>query len=172
MKIRGIFQIEAFNDVHTADDLTEAIKEGRPFFKYKKQNVITILGRKRVAELLGGTSTDFVTDIAIGDDGASTLDPSIPLVPTVNDTSLGHEVDRQSAGASIITSSQKVEFTAGFTTASLVPGDFLNPANIYINEAGLFTSDNVLFARRTFPSVAFAPVDRVGTLIRWVIEVL
>jgi hypothetical protein len=173
MNVRGYFQLEVYDGIENREHL-DAIMRGEhaqtPIFQWEKENVVTLLGRKRIAELVAGTSVAFVTEMAIGDDGVSAVDPAIPIIPTVNDTALSHEVAREDVGASIITGQNKAQFSAGFLTASIPPSAYLSVARI--NEAGLFCSDGVLFARRTYPSVAFGPGDRVGHLIRWNIEVL
>ena len=173
MKVRGLFQLSVYDNIESIEqlnDIRNGISLQNPIMEFKKENVITLLGRKRVAELIAGSSSDFITEIAIGDGGASALDDSIPLIPTVNDVALTNEVDRQTASGAVLSGTQKAEFTAGFITANIPGGAYLGTPKI--NEAGLFCSDGILFARRTYPSIAFGPADRVGQLVRWIIEVL
>ena len=136
------------------------------------RNIITTLGRVRVAELITGLSTDFVNELAIGDGGAPQADLLTPIVPVLSDAALVHELARTgTVNPNVI--GQILTFTATFLTASLTPVDFINPANEVINEAGLFSGgDNVLFARKTYPSIPFSPADRVGVIAEWQIEVL
>jgi hypothetical protein len=134
-------------------------------------NIITTLGRVRVAELLTGLSTDFVNEMALGDGGAPQTDLLVPIVPVLSDSALAHELKRTNiVNAAVV--GQVLTFTASFLTASLTPIDFISPANQVVNEAGLFCIDGILFARKTFPSIPFSPVDRVGVIAEWSIEVL
>jgi len=134
-------------------------------------NIITTLGRERVAELVTGLSTDFVDQLAIGDGGAPQSDLLIPIVPVLSNTALAHELKRTTiVNAAVV--GQTLTFTATFLTASLSPIDFIDSNNKVINEAGLFCKDNVLFARKTFPSIPFAPADRIGVIAEWSLEVL
>ncbi len=138
---------------------------------HEDPNIIVTLGRKRVAELLTGISTDFVDQVAIGDGGAPQSDLLIPIVPVLANTVLAHELERTTIVNAVV-AGQTLTFTATFLTASLTPLDFIDPANEVINEAGLFCKDNVLFARKTFPSIPFSPADRVGVIAEWSVEVL
>lgn len=140
---------------------------------HEDENVVTTLGRKRVAELLTGviTAPNFVSDMALGDGGAPQLDLLTPIVPVLTDTALVHELIRNPMSSATV-AGQTATFLASFLTSSLTPIDFIDTANQVINEAGLFTADNVLFARKTFPSIPFAPADRVGVIAEWEIEVL
>lgn len=133
-------------------------------------NIVTTNGRIRVAELLTGESAAFVTKLAIGDGGAPQGDLLTPITPVKSDSALVHELARGTVTPSRL--GQVLTFTATFLTASLADVDFIDAANKVVNEAGLFTSDNVLFARKTFPSVPFAPGDRVGFVGEWEIEIL
>jgi hypothetical protein len=133
-------------------------------------NIVTTLGREKVAALLTGESTAFVTHMAIGDGGAPQDDLLTPIVPVLSNSALVNELDR--SPVTPVRVGQVLTFTSTFLTASLGDPDFIDPANKVYNEAGLFTADNVLFARKTFPSVPFAPLDRIGVVGEWEIEIL
>ena len=135
------------------------------------KNVITTLGRERIAKLLVGESTEYVDHLAIGDGGAPQDDLLNPIVATKDDTELEHELDSTTSVNPIVTG-QILTFEATFLTASLGGPDFIDEDNKVVNEAGLFTPDEVLFARKTFPSIPFSPLDRVGVIMLWEIEVL
>lgn len=133
-------------------------------------NIVVTLGRQRVAYLITGLNSSFVSDLAIGDGGAPQIDLMTPIVPTLADTDLAHELDRTSViNPSVV--GQELTFQATFLTASLTPIDFIDPANKVINEAGLFAGDDTLFARKTFESIPFSPGDRTGSVMNWVIEI-
>jgi len=138
---------------------------------WAEKNIIVTLGRKRVAELLTGLSTDFVNQMAIGDGGAPQTDLLVPIVPVLSDTALVHELARTSVVNPVV-NGQEATFLSTFLTTSLSDPDFIDPANKVINEAGLFCVDDIMFARKTFPSVPFSPADRVGVIAEWKIEVL
>jgi hypothetical protein len=135
------------------------------------KNIITTVGRERVARLITGLSTDFVDQMAIGDGGAPQGDLLVPIVPVLSDTALAHELRRSNVVNPAVVG-QVLTFTSTFLTASLTPIDFINPLNQVINEAGLFCVDGAMFARKTFPSIPFSPGDRVGVIAEWSIEVL
>lgn len=146
-------------------------RDGSRTLLHADKNIITSVGRTRVAELLAGLSTSFVNQMAIGDGGAPQSDLLTPIVPVLSDTDLVHELTRTSTVNPLV-QVQTLKFTSTFLTASLTDPDFINPANKVVNEAGLFAQDNILFARKTFPSIPFAPGDRVGVIAEWEIEVL
>jgi len=128
------------------------------------------VGRTRVAQLLTGESSGYITKMAIGDGGAPQNDLLTPLVPTLGDTALVHELVRNDVSFSRL--GLVATFTATFLTASLGDPSFIDSDNKVYNEAGLFTPDGILFARKTFPSVPFSPLDRVGVVGEWEVEIL
>ena len=136
-------------------------------------NVITDGGDERIAELVGGLSTDFVSKMGIGDGGVSGGDPLVPLAPTKADTALGHELVRHDpiTSVTLITSPDfQIQFAETFFTndPSLIP---FTGADV-INEAGLYASDDVLFARKTFVPIPFGVADRIGSICQWSLHVL
>jgi hypothetical protein len=173
LNIRGRLTVYDWKGAGTRRDGPKGLRlvQCRGRILHKDENVVTTLGRKRVAELLTGVSTDFVTDMALGDGGAPQSDLLTPIVPVLSDTVLAHELIRNPMSSATV-NGQTAVFLASFLTASLTPLSFIDPANQVINEAGLFTSDNILFARKTFPSIPFSPADRVGVIAEWEIEVL
>ena len=172
--MRYLFDIRGFLTIYEIGD------RGKGKILHADRNIITTLGRQRVAELItnmmvgGGPlpTGSFVSEMAIGDGGAPQGDLLVPIVPVLSDTALVHEL-RRTAAVNPVVVGQVLTFTASFLTASLTPIDFINPLNQVINEAGLFSGlDNRLFARKTFPSIPFSPGDRVGVIAEWSIEVL
>lgn len=133
-------------------------------------NIETTVGRTRVAELLTGESSGYITKMGIGDGGAPQADLLTPYVPTLSDTALAHQLVRNDVSFSRV--GLVATFTATFLTASLGDPSFIDSDNKVYNEAGLFTPDGVMFARKTFPSVPFAPGDRVGVIGEWEVEIL
>jgi len=137
------------------------------------RNVITDDGDERIAELVGGLSTDFVRKMGIGDGGTSPGDVTVPLAPTKADTVLGHELVRHDpiSSVSIITSPDfQIEFIETFLTTDPGLAPFLGAS--VINEMGLYGIDDILFARKTHVPVPFAVIDRVGVIGKWLIHVL
>lgn len=168
-QMRDLFDVRGFLTLFDAKMGPQGLTRGK--ILHADKNIITTVGRQRVAQLITGLSTDFVNQMAIGDGGAPQGDLLVPIVPVLADTALAHELRRTNVvNPGVI--GQVLTFTATFLTASLTPIDFISPLNQVINEAGLFCVDNALFARKTFPSVPFSPGDRVGVIAEWSIEVL
>ena len=158
-------------DVRGFLSLYSLSRDGSKKLLHADKNIITSVGRTRVAELLAGLSTDFVNTMAVGDGGAPQSDLLTPIVPVLGNTDLAHELTRTTTVNPLV-QVQTLTFTSTFLTASLTDPDFIDSSNKVINEAGLFAQDNILFARKTFPSIPFAPADRVGVIAEWEIEVL
>lgn len=143
---------------------------------HSEHNIIVTLGRQRVAALIGGPgavggSDKFVNTMAIGDGGAPQIDLLTPIVPVLADISLVHELTRTTS-VNPVRSGLILTYSATFLTASLADVDFISASNKVVNEAAMYAQDNVLFARKTFPSVPFAPGDRVGAIGTWEFEIL
>ena len=168
-KMQDLFDIRGFLTLFEAKGERGALSKGR--ILHADRNIVTTLGRERVASLITGLSANFVDQMAIGDGGAPQGDLLVPIVPVLSDTALVHEL-RRTPSVNPVVVGQVLTFTASFLTASLTPIDFISPLNQVINEAGLFCIDNTLFARKTFPSIPFSPGDRVGVIAEWSIEVL
>lgn len=160
-------------DVRGFLSLYSLSRDGSKTLLHADRNIITSVGRTRVAELLAGLSTSFVNQMALGDGGAPQSDLLTPIVPVLSDTALTHELTpTRTTTVNPLVSVQTLKFTSTFLTASLTDPDFISPANKVVNESGLFAQDGILFARKTFPSIPFAPADRVGVIAEWEIEVL
>lgn len=143
---------------------------------YDHHNLITTFGKTRAAQLLGGISANFINAMAIGDQGAPVASPSTPYIPTAADTGLSHELDRTTLVNPTIVGSNQLRFTALFLTSP--PLAFANILLKAINEVGLFFADDVqpgtprMFARNTFPSIPFDPIDREGVITTWTISIV
>lgn len=141
-----------------------------------EKNLIVTLGRQRIAALIAGPgavggSDQFVNTMAIGDGGAPQLDLLTPIVPVLTDLTMGHELARTTS-VNPVRTGLILAYQATFLTASLSSVNFIDPANKVVNELAMYASDNVLFSRKTFPSVPFAPGDRTGAIGSWEFEIL
>jgi len=143
---------------------------------FDHDNVITNFGKTRAAELLGGLSTDFIDQMAVGNGGASSGSPSTPFIPLATDTGLAAEVDRTTAVNPTIVGINQLKFTALFLTSPPLP--FVPATFKVINEVGMFCADDVqpttprMFARNTFPSIPFDTSDREGVIITWTFTIV
>lgn len=141
-----------------------------------EHNLIVTLGRQRIAALIGGPgaiggSDQFVNTMAIGDGGAPQLDLLTPIVPVLTDVSMGHELARTTS-VNPVRTGLLLSYQATFLTASLADVNFIDSSNKVVNELAMYAGDNVLFSRKTFPSVPFAPGDRTGAIGSWEFEIL
>lgn len=169
---------------------------------WEGSNLVVDAGKNYCAKLLGGTaviinptanptvSYETVDTIRIGNGGSVNLvsQPTIPDPPTTGDTALDAEIVKSTGGpytqnASISIATNTVTFTASVFSDDLVNGDFPNtdgatpPVNLFVNEAGLYvnapeSSVQVMFARVTFPSIAFAPTSGTTLSIEWIVGYL
>jgi hypothetical protein len=138
-------------------------------------NIIVNTGRERVIELLGGLSSNAFINMGIGDDGASALDLLVPVAPVITDTDLGNRLATQAISS--ITSNfggsppqYYGEFIETFTASDYLGSPalpWLNPSDKVVNECGLFTTDNVMLARKTFASIPFDPATAVAIQFLW-----
>lgn len=175
-KIRGRLRFTELTQ-YDADRIEDGMKPYKDFVPngriiFHEDNVITDGGDQRIAELVGGLSTQPVVDMAIGDGGVSLGDPTVPIAPTKADTVLGNQIRRKpiSSVGLITTPDFQIQFNETFFTNDPSNDPFLGTP--VINEAGLFTADNVLFARKTYIPIPFDTGDRVGVLATWNIHVL
>jgi len=157
----------------------EAVRKGEKFLPgnvlFDHHNVITLFGLTRSAQLLGGLNTHFINAMAIGDGGAPQAMPGAPYVPLDTDTGLAHEILRTTSLNPTIVGTSQLQFTGLFLTSS--PITWLGTLHA-VNEVGLFFSDDVqpgtprMFARNTFPSIPFDPVDREGLIVTWSVYIV
>ena len=131
---------------------------------HDSKNLVTTLGRERVAELIGGLSAAFIDRIAVGDgglfDGTST-----PIPPRNDQTELLHELVRLERKTVVVdVDIPSVTFVGIFKNVGSY--QFLQPGVAQISEVGLLTQDNVLCAVYNFAPV---PVDvhRLGFMVEW-----
>ena len=153
-------------------DIWDVPHIGAPRLLYRFKNVITKNGKKRALELISGESTNIVNVMALGDDGVVPGPPRLLDVPVAADETdfvMGNEVSRKTpvATVTVLNNIPRVTFTATFNTADS-PLLFLNPSKPVINEAALLCdADELLFARRTFPSIPFDISDRLALILDW-----
>jgi hypothetical protein len=136
---------------------------------HERHNLITTAGRERAAALLIGVSTDYLTTISIGDGGTPEADLDTPIVPTLSDTTLNHWLAEDNSITTGVVGQALTATASFFTSASYT---WRNPVQKVVNEFGLETSDNVLFAHNTQPSIPFDVTDRLGIIVQWEISVL
>lgn len=142
---------------------------------YDHHNLITTFGKTRAAQLLGGLSPNYIAAMAVGDLGAPAGSPSTPFIPTALDSGLAHELSRTTLINATVIGANQLRFTALFLTSPPLP--FFGVLHA-INEVGLFFLDDVqpgtprMFARNTFPSIPFDPIDREGVITTWTITIV
>jgi len=96
-----------------------------------------------------------VSYVAVGDGGNVPGDPLTPVQPTETDIGLNNEIDSKPISSVIQPTSNSVEYVTSFLPAEGVG---------QLTEAGLFTSDNKLFARVTFGVITKGALTLV---VRW-----
>jgi len=179
--LRGRLRIDAFGlpedfhieKSHDSDLVIVKRKEGHVVID--GHNIIVNTGRERVLELVGGLSTKPFNRMGIGDDGVSALDILVPIAPTIHDTDLNHRLTTEAVSSITVgqegTPSQwYIRYIHTFTALDYLGTPTLNwkdPAKMVINEAGIFTSDNVMLARKTFASIPFDPTTNVAIQFTW-----
>ena len=84
---------------------------------------------------------DIVSAIAIGEGGNFPGNPTLPLPPSESDTSLNDEIARKNISVVTNPEDNEAEFQTVFLTTE---------GNGDITEAGLFSTNNDMFARVTF----------------------
>lgn len=139
---------------------------GEKKLHHYKPNLIVNGARYVLAKLLIEDPNDVtlynnsrITKMKFGTDGQSGGDPLVPVAPTVSDTGLNTEtltLDMQDTvnqpdpywGFEPMGDESSVRFTAimGTTVGN-------GAGTVTYTEAGLFTKDDVMFARETFPSL-------------------
>lgn len=148
---------------------------------FEGHNVVTTVGKQRALELLGGIATgtvdQIVDTVVIGDNGVVQGPPrllDVPVAASKADTALANEVNRKIATRAIsLAVIPRLIYTASFLTNDSPSNMFFNMSESIINEAGLLVSDDdVLFARRTYPSIPFDVSDRLGVIIEWTVGML
>ena len=130
-------------------------RNGSPVYMYQTEDLVTNLGKSRVAGLINGVFTTSFTYVAIG---------TGTVAPSESDTSLGNEVARVAATCSTVTTTNSGD------TARLV-GTFSFDATLAITESGVFnaSSGGDMLCRQTFPVINVLPGD--GLQITWDIQV-
>jgi hypothetical protein len=131
---------------------------------HDSHNLITTLGRQRVAELIGGLSAAFIDRIAVGDGGLFE-GTSTPIPPRNDQTELVHELVRLERKTVVVdVDIPSVTFVGIFKNVGSY--QFLQPGVAQVSEVGLLTPDNVLCAVYDFAPV---PVDvhRLGFMVEW-----
>jgi len=119
-----------------------------------------------------GLSTNSIRHVAIGDSGILVGPPrllDVPVIAVRTDIALGNEVGRKPAASIALSASVANEliYTVEFLTGD-GPYPFFNISQPVVNEVGLFADgDNLLAARRTFPSIPFDVFSRLGLRFVW-----
>lgn len=127
-------------------------------------NLVTTIGRQRVAELIGGLSAAFVDRIAVGDGGLFE-GTHTPIPPRNDQTELVHELVRLERKTVVVdVGIPSVTFVGIFKNVGSY--QFLQPGVAQISEVGLLTPDDMLCAIYNFAPI---PVDvhRLGFMVEW-----
>lgn len=125
----GVALREAPMEVHGAISF-DVVKKGKVISHYENHNLITTLGRQRMAELLAGLSTGCVTHVGVGTGSTAA---------TVDDTGLTDAVLTPVTSATADGKVARFNFVIDTKTAN----------GLKICEFGLFCSDGAMFSHRT-----------------------
>lgn len=107
-------------------------------------------------------SQDFsesISQIALGTGGNVPGDPSTPIPPVEDDSDLVAEVGRKAIATISKTSPNTVEYVTTFLSGE---------GSGQLTEAGLFSSNNRLFARVTFSLIAKSTMTLI---VRWIVTI-
>jgi hypothetical protein len=123
--------------------------------KVVKKNLVVNGAYDIIAGWAAQDFSDYISQIAVGTGGGVSGDPNTPVPPTEYDTSLNVELARKTITSVSRPSPNVVEHVVYFSTTEAV-----GP----LTEAGLFTTNNNLFAR-----VTFAVINKSGMtmIVRW-----
>lgn len=144
-------------------------KRGR--LLYRDHNIVTLSGKTRAAELLGGLDAAFISRVQIGDGGTDGVDLNTPIAPDETDVALVNVLQDEQILSATVVGSDTLRLEANFFTANPNLNPFLTAAEV-ASEAGLVTQDDILFARITYPSIPFNPPSRTGLVVVWDLEIV
>lgn len=108
----------------------DVVKNGEVIKHYKDHNLIVTLGRQRMAELLAGISTSYVTQVGVGTNNTAA---------TIDDTGLTDAVLTPVTSATADGKVARFNFFIDTKTAN----------GLKICEFGLFCADGTMFSHRT-----------------------
>ena len=108
----------------------DVVKNGEAIKHYEDHNLIVTLGRQRMAELLAGISTSYVTQVGVGTNNTAA---------TIDDTGLTDAVLTPVTSATADGKVARFNFFIDTKTAN----------GLKICEFGLFCADGTMFSHRT-----------------------
>ena len=108
----------------------DVVKNGEVIKHYEDHNLLVTLGRQRMAELLAGISTSYVTQVGVGTNNTAA---------TIDDTGLTDAVLRPVTSATADGKVARFNFFIDTKTAN----------GLKICEFGLFCADGTMFSHRT-----------------------
>jgi hypothetical protein len=143
--------------------IAKNIKTGEERVIVIDHNLVVNLARQNMSRLIAGDTNvggaRYVTQMSWGSGGHDPLHPNIPIPPTVNDVALAIELTPPGKKPTTydFTNATTVRFTSELTESE-ANGDA-------ISEVGLWTTDNVLFARKTFGMITKS--SSFAFIFRW-----
>jgi hypothetical protein len=117
--------------------------------QYASHNLIVLVAREKISAMLRGAESDYISIIKIGKGGAPPGDLFNPTSPEDADTGLYSPIAAEGSARTL----QPEEIEAVTTTTTRYTCIFFaEDIDEYVNEAILTFTDEVCFARHTFPS--------------------
>lgn len=134
-----------------------------------KPNLIVAKARHILSHLLGSGDSDYaISRLVLGGGGCNPNDMFVPIPPTVNDIGL-YDLVTFSKPAAGITFKPTPENSNSVLFTFIVNKEEGNGTGTAIyNELGLFTTNNHMFSRVTFPSIS--KTNQIKLIITWEIK--
>jgi len=131
-------------------------RDGKLIYEYRSPDLVTAVGKSRIAGLINGVFSTAFTYIAIG---------TGTVTPSTSDTALGNEVSRSTASCSTLTTSSPGD-------TAYLRSSFSFSSSYAITETGVFnaSSGGDMLCRQTFPPVNVLNGD--GLEINWYVQVV
>lgn len=140
------------------------LEDGISKVVWDDSNIVVEQGRRYLAKLVSlSTFNPKIVTMGFGTGGHLIDDVNTPVPPAFNDTALEAQYFQKSIGNNFSLNPSGIDTTVTFEVTLFEP-EANGPGGgaISITEAGLFTSDSLLFARETFVPVIKAQSRRVS----------
>lgn len=128
---------------------------------FDDKNLIVNTGKIAVLNMLSADSTNYISELAIGNGGTSS--------PATSDVALTSSIESKVFSSSVIdTVNRIIEFRVAFNSGSYAPGAF-SPEEV--SEAALMMVDGTMFSRKVFTARPFLIADLVALTFIWSVGV-
>lgn len=160
------------------------------------ENIVLNTGKAFTVNRMAKTNGEIIARMAIGDMGTVPSDPTVPRIPTVDDTELYHEIyrqDVQSVNVVTVGSQNEATFTSIFRAVDIPSTAYINPATPAVNEVGLVVVDTLvippmprspvaspdpqhpgeyIFSLKTFKSIPFEAANETTISVKYTVTII